>query len=101
MKHRIPFIQFLMPGGLQTAQSTEVGDAEFAAWEKVRDCGLRMTVELLSDWQTVSMCIEDPELGDFDCVLAPNGPEVQVKLSEMLLRFNPAKVPAWREEMAA
>jgi hypothetical protein len=47
MKHAIPFTQFMMPHGRQEATSIEVGDAEFEQWKKIRELGLRMTVELL------------------------------------------------------
>lgn len=98
--HAIPFTQFLMPDGRRQQTSIDVGDAEFAAYEKVKAAGFRMTVEMLSDYSTVSQCIEDPELGDFDIELCPNGPEVPRRLSAMLLRFDPVLAAKWREEMS-
>ncbi len=99
LHNAVPFTRFTLPNGRQSPDSCFVGDAEFAQWLKIKEAGFRMTVELLSNGH-VSMCIEDPALGDFDCVVCPNGPQVPVKLSEMLMRFDRAAVPAWREEMS-
>lgn len=84
----LPFTQFHMPNGRQESVSTSVGEAEFEQWKKIRERGFRLTCEMLSDWTTISVCIEDRELGDFDCVLAPNGPEVPKQISAMLLRYD-------------
>ena len=96
----VPFTQFLMPNGRQEATSIDVDDAEFAAYQMVKALGFRMTVEMLSDYSTVSQTIEDPELGDFDMEICPNGPEVPRRLSAMLLRFDPVLAAKWREEMS-
>lgn len=95
----IPFTQFLLPDGRQRPTSIAVDDETFSQYEKVAAAGLRMTVELLSNGM-VSQCIEDPELGDFDCVVSSNGPDVPGKLKEMLMRFDPASIPAWKEDMS-
>jgi hypothetical protein len=95
MKHEIPFTQFLLPDGRTRPTSIMVDDAEFEAWKKLTALGFRMTVELLRNGM-VSQCIEDTELGDFDCVVTTNGPDVPAKLSKMLLRFDPSKAEAWR-----
>lgn len=98
MKYTIPFTRFNLPNGRQSHDETDVGDTEYAAYQKVVAAGLRMTIELLSNG-AVSMCIEDPEIGDFDIEVCSNGPAVPEKLSEMLLRFDPTKVEEWRTIM--
>lgn len=99
MKHRIPVTQFLLPDGRQIPTSTEVDDAEYAAYLKLASMGFRLTVELLQNG-IVSQCIEDPELGDFDMALSPNDENVPVELSKMLLRFNAYAAENWRKEMS-
>lgn len=89
-KFPLPFTQFLMPNGRTESVSTSVGPAEFEQWKLIRARGFRLTCEMLSDYCTISMCIEDREKGDFDIVLAPNGPDVPVALSKMLLRYDDA-----------
>lgn len=95
----VPFTWFKAPNGRQSPDSIFVGDAEFAQWLKIKELGLRMTVEMLSNGR-ISMCVEDPKLGDFDCIVCANGPAVPGALSKMLFRFDPAAVPAWLEEMS-
>jgi hypothetical protein len=92
----IPFIQYLMPDGREKDEAIPMPKAEYDKYLEAKSLGFNMGVELLSDWQTVSMTIEHRELGvDFDIVLCPNGPEVPKKLSEMLLRFDQKKAEKW------
>lgn len=99
-KFDIPFTQYVMPHGRKRETSIPMPEADYRQWEKVRDAGLTMGVELLSDYVTVSQTIEDRAIGaDFDIELCANGPEVPKALSKMLARFDPAKVPAWRKAM--
>lgn len=93
----IEFTRFSLPNGRQSIDTTDVGYAEFDAYKKIRASGFRMTVELLSNGK-VSMCIEDPSIGDFDLTISENGPAVPVKLSELLLRFDPKAAEKWRIE---
>lgn len=95
----IPFTRFHLPDGRRSETEIEVTDAEFVQFEKVRAAGFRMTVELLQNGM-VSQCVEDPELGDFDCVVTANGPQVTVELSKMLLRFDPKVAAKWKEVMS-
>lgn len=96
---QIPFTRFHPPNGRRTETTIEVGEPEFQKYMEAAKAGFRMTVELLRNG-AVSQCIEDPELGDFACVVCANGPEVPKKLSEMLLRFNREEASAWRKGMA-
>ncbi len=98
MKHEIPFTQFLRPNGRQVPTSVMVGDAEYAAYQKLASMGFRLTVEQLMNG-IVSQCIEDPELGDFDSVLTQNNEQVKIQLSKMLLRFNCTTAEEWRNNM--
>lgn len=94
----IPFTQFHLPNGRQTKTAIPVDDETFDQFERVAASGFRMTVEILSN-DKISMCIEDRELGDFDCVVCENGPLVPVKLKQMLMSFDPQKAVARRAEM--
>lgn len=98
MEHKIPFVQFLRPNGRQVPTSTMVGDAEYAAYQKLASMGFRLTVEELQNG-IVSQCIEDPELGDFDMALSHNDESVKTELSKMLLRFSEFAAENWRKEM--
>lgn len=97
MKKPVPFTQFLLPDGRQRLTSIEVSEEEYAKYEEIRDAGFRMTCELLTTGE-VSMCIEDPELGDLDCVVSANGPDVPAKLRDMFLRFDRTNAAEWRKQ---
>ncbi len=43
-----------------------------------------------------SFCIEEPELGDYAQELAPMGPQVPVKIIEMIRTFDAAKFKQWK-----
>lgn len=94
----IPFTRFHLPNGRQTIETIDVDDITFAHYERAANMGFRMTVEILTNG-AISMAIEDRELGDFDCVVCANGPQVSIKLTEMLGRFDESKVREWREQM--
>lgn len=99
MPREIPFTQFHLPNGRRSHTTILSGDEEWAAYEKIRGSGLRLTIEILTTGH-VSMCIEDPDVGDFDQEVCPNDPQVPLAVSKMLLRFDPSKVEAWRLENA-
>lgn len=93
----IPFTQYLLPDGRRKETSIDVGPLEHVAFESARACGFRMTCEILTNG-LISMAIEHPELGDFDCIVCANGPDVPQKLSNMLLRFDRTKAEEWIKE---
>lgn len=95
----IPVWKFTPPNCRKELISCEVEDDEAAKFAEAQAAGLRFTVERLSTGH-ISMCLEDPALGDFDCVVCDNGPEVVTKRREMLLRFNPTELPQWRESVS-
>ena len=101
-KYEIPFTQYLMPDGRRKDEAIDMPKAEYDKWLEAKALGFNMGVELLSDYQTVSMTIEHRGIEcDYDIVLCPNGPEVPKKLSELLLRFDPVKAKAWIESEGA
>lgn len=84
--------------GTQIDDSTEIASDCADRYAAVRECGCRLTAEVLSTGH-VSCCIEHPRLGDFDISVTPNGPQVQVGIEKMLLRFTPEKFAAWKESV--
>lgn len=64
-------------------------------YEEMVRCGLRFTSEVLMN-DTVSTCIEEPELGDFDISITKNGPEAQAGMVKMLQAFDENKFHSWK-----
>ncbi len=95
--YQIPFTRFHPPHGRREEVGMEADAETYALWGRVRDAGLRMTVEVLRTGK-VSLCIEDPKLGDYDCKIVNNGPGVVVSARNMLERFNPGELARWRAE---
>lgn len=99
----IPFVRFCLPDGRVEHTGVVVEDKMFKIYEVIAALGLRMTVEQLRTGE-ISMCIEDPLLGDFDCIVCQDGPEVVESLYKMLERFNSLSNPTdtvsqWRHDV--
>ena len=94
----IPITRFYRPDRRQAPQSIELADDLAPKLKEIQDAGCRLTADVL----TTGMCsftVELPALGDFDMELSPNDPEVPVKLTAMIRRFDPVKFAARKEEM--
>lgn len=99
----IPFVRFCLPNGRIEHTGVEVDDKLFDIYKTIESLGLRMTVEQLTTGE-ISMCIEDPLLGDFDITICSDGPEVLTALTGMLNRFNSLSNPSdavsqWRHDV--
>jgi hypothetical protein len=91
--HDVPFTQYLMPNGRRENVTLSVDGETYPKARQILDAGYRFEVEMLSDMNTVSATIFDPEKEeDVAICLAPNGPEVPARIKAMILKFNiPAK----------
>jgi len=94
------FIQHLMPDGRQVPQwfmppsdiiPDDVWEATVEKSEQLRAKGYSFHVELLSDYQTVSLTIESPDddVGDVAIKLVKNGPDVPQATIDLIMGFNP------------
>lgn len=82
--------------------SCQVSDAAFTNYEKARELGLRVTAEMLSTGE-VSLCLEEPRLGDFAISICTNGPGEKsppALLEKMLLKFNEDDFKQWKKEVS-
>lgn len=74
----IHFTQYLMPDGRQTDVAIDRPDAVERLAEQLSTQGARFEIEMLSDYQTISLTCEPPD-PDGDTLaheLVPNGPAV-------------------------
>lgn len=83
----IPFTQFLMPDGRKNQVSIDRPDDIAAKAQEIIAAGFRFECEMLSDRNTVSLTITDPDEGDVEIEIVPNGPEVPVAIDNMITRF--------------
>lgn len=95
----IPVLKFTPPNGDREWITCEVPDDEFEHFESARAHGLRLTVEMLRTGE-ISMCLEHPELGDFDQVICANGQVVVEKRRDLLMRFSPSDMEQFVEAMS-
>jgi hypothetical protein len=92
----VKFIQFLRPNGRQQPITIELEDSVASKVQEIQQCGLTLTAEVLMNG-LCSFAIEEKEFGDFDMELSPNGPEVPVRITKMLMRFDKAKFEQWKK----
>lgn len=90
----VDVVQFIRPHGARNFTTTELSDTLAGKLAEMKRAGCRFTTEVLPNGN-VSICIEEPELGDFDCEITPNGPEVQQAMEKMLTRFDVATFDDW------
>ena len=83
----IPFTQFMMPHGRKSEVTIDRPDEIAAKAQRIIAKGLRFECEMLSDYRTVSLSITDPDEGDMDIEVVPNGPEVPAAIDRMIQRF--------------
>lgn len=73
----IPFTQYLMPHGRRQEVDIDRPEDVEAKARAVMDAGYFFELELLSDWQTVSLTVADRTNGeDLEIELVRNGPAV-------------------------
>jgi hypothetical protein len=84
----IPFTQYLMPDGRQTAVTINRPAAIEELAVRLIGAKCRFEVEMLGDYQTISLEIVKPRRGDDPRVicgrLVPNGPEVPKAIDDMV-----------------
>jgi len=89
--------QFLRPTGRVRACTVDLPLLAKHGYDAMHDAGCRLTAEELTTGE-VSLCIEEPGLGDFDICLTPNGPEVRSNLVAMLSRFDASRFAHWAKD---
>lgn len=90
---RIKFIQYMMPTGRQVEQFMDnVPDDVAEKAQQIWDAGLRLEMEMLSDYRTCSFTVADPiEEVDLDCHVCVNGPLVPGVVAKMIMEFDLSK----------
>jgi hypothetical protein len=99
----VPITQFLYPNGEKRDLVCDVSDYVAAMYEEViYPLGLRITAECLQGTPIVSMCLEEPKLGDYSCVLATNSKEepgiVKDALEALIRRFDIQEFEFWKAQ---
>lgn len=87
MTNEIPFTQYIAPHGAPKAVSIEVRPEIAAKAATIINHGFRFECEVLSTGQ-VSATITDPEEGDLDIIVMPNGPGVREAIEKMVEAFS-------------
>lgn len=94
----VEIIEFILPNGRQRKFTNYFPLRLKANYEAMKSCGARLTTEILTT-MAVSVCIEHPDLGDYDMELTPIGPESTAAMVLMLERFDVEKFTNWESGM--
>ncbi len=90
--------QFIPPNGKTRDISIEVPDDLTEKYTEMRSLGLRLTVEKLMTG-IISLCIENPEYGDFKMKLFPDhdpeGPDDLTELIDIIREFDTDEYRIW------
>lgn len=81
----IEFTQYLMPDGRKDTVRIDRPDEVVAASEAIRAAGYSFGCEMLSDWKTISLTVENDD-GDFDIEVCLNGPPVPEAVDRLIFR---------------
>lgn len=86
----IQFTQYLMPDGRKAEVTIDRPDDIAVKAREIIARGFRFECEMLSDRESISLTITDPDEGDLDIEVVQNGPEVPLAVDRMVLRFYPS-----------
>lgn len=82
----IPFTQYLLPSGKRREVTIEVAPEVAAKARAIIARGLCFECELLRTGE-VSLTITDPEGGDLDIRVRPNGPGIREAVEDLIRNF--------------
>jgi hypothetical protein len=99
----IPITQFLRPNAEKRPRFCDVADDVYDRYmQVVEPLGLQFTAECVPGG-FVSICLEEPTLGDFACQLAINSPKdpglVRKAVEAMVRKFDAEEFKVWMAEM--
>lgn len=102
MKYVIPVLLFSLPNGRQEWKYYNIEDSETDLMEIVHTIGnhgCRITAETLRNGG-YSLCIEEPDLGDFKCQLCgPSELEFNTAMQKLLKSFTTSNFNVWKKQM--
>lgn len=99
----IPVIVFTPPSGKQEQKNPEFSDPDGTlakTMEILTNCHCRITAEILR-LGGLSICIEEFDLGDFDCELCGSTvQEIETAVNKLLGRFDLDTFDKWKKGMS-
>ena len=81
----INFTQYLMPDGRKDTVRIDRPDEIAAKAAIIANAGYGLACEMLSDYRTISLTVENDE-GDFDIETCANGPAVPAAVDALIIR---------------
>jgi hypothetical protein len=94
MKKKITVKHFYRPNGCCEYETVEIDERYFPNYCKIIECGCRITAEVLTT-SVVSLCIENPEMGDFDIKICENNGSTIEILEKMIDNFSEEEYKDW------
>jgi hypothetical protein len=96
----IEAIEFIRPNRKTKMLTASIEDDYQDQYELIISQGCRLTVEHLGIVDQVNVCIEHPDIGDFDSRIAENGPAVLESVKGMIEDFRLENFNVWKEAMS-
>lgn len=91
----VTVLHFIPPNAERVTRQHVVTKETAAAYAKAQAVGLRLTCEVLSTGQ-VSICLEHPNLGDFDCTVTYSRAEsIRWAIARVVERFTIENWKRW------
>lgn len=81
----ISFTQYLMPHGRKDTVRIDRPEDIAAKAAIIASAGYTLACEMLSDFQTISLTVENDD-GDFDIEICANGPDVPAAVDRLIIR---------------
>lgn len=94
MTFLVDITQFHLPDGRQTHEIVGLEDEYKDKYDLIQSLGLRFTIEVLGTSEA-SICLEDPEFGDFFIEIITINQSVLPVLEKMLTKFNKEDYSRW------
>jgi len=91
------FTQYIRPNGREVSIEIEVADDLEDQLHAIRSAGAELTAEVLTTGE-VSLTIEEPDCGDWDCIVVSNGPDVVSAVDSLIRRFDRTRFEQWRAD---
>ena len=90
----VEVVQFRRPYGQQVKGTITLSDSVRQQYQELTGEGLRLTAEILRTGET-SICIEQPDLGDYDSRITTNGKRLITAFEDMIGKFSLDKYRLW------
>lgn len=92
-------LQFIPPNGDKKIVELTLSDSVNDNYELIKAKGCRLTIEYLRLVGSFSLCIEEPDLGDFSMKFVSSEKDLPATFESMISSFNVKEFEKWKSVM--